>query len=306
MKIGFGLPHHGALVGVDYLEEVAVGAEERGYDSLWTLDRIVKTLDFTTPYPGSADGSLGPEYDTVFEHLSVLGHVAALTSRIRLGVSVLNLPLYHPVMLARRLATLDHLSRGRLDVGFGVGWSEDEFRAAGGDFHQRGRRSTEYVQALKALWGPDPVEFHGETVEVPASIYGPKPLQQPHPPLYLGAYAGPALRRAGRLADGFSGCCVPVDAVLDFRAQAMAAALAAGRDATLFLTVVRCNVHLTDSALDDATRPVGTGTWAQLRDDTLRLADAGVDEVFFDVFHEPGIDRDTAQRHLDRFVGILE
>ncbi len=290
MRLGFALPHLGPVATPENIRDVALEAERLGYDSLWTLDRVIKPLRPRTPYPPSPDGSFDPQYDIVYEHLSVLTWVAALTERVRLGVSVLNLPFHPPVLLAKRLATLDRLSNGRLDVGIGVGWSEDEFQAAGAVFHERGRRAEEYVHALKALWGPDPVEFHGRYVDIPPAVFGPKPVQRPHPPLYMGAHTGPALRRAGWLADGFTGCCAPVEAILGLRREFVAAADAAGRDGGALPTVVRCNVHRTDAPSTEPARPIGHGSWSQIRDDVLRLEEAGVDELFFDVSFQPDND----------------
>lgn len=306
MRVGFALPHVGPVASRDNIRLVALEAERLGYDSLWTLDRVVKAVTETTPYPPSADGRLEPQYDVVFEHLSVLTYVAAITERIRLGVCVLNLPLYHPVLLAKRIATMDQLSGGRIDLGVGAGWSEDEFHAVGASFRDRGRLTEEYILALKALWSDDPVEFHGELVDVPPAIFGPKPLQRPHPPLYMGAFAPAALRRGGRLADGFTGCCAPVDALLDMRRQLAAAALAAGRGDAALPTVVRCNLQVGGREIADSERAVGTGTWSQVRADVQRLAEAGVEELFFDVSFQPDNDTADSLRHyLTHCRGLL-
>ncbi|WP_100812482.1 TIGR03619 family F420-dependent LLM class oxidoreductase [Microbacterium sp. BR1] len=305
MRIGFGLPHHGVRVSPENIVAVAERAETVGYDSLWTLDRVIKTIDFTTPYPGSEDGSLGEQYDTVYEHLTVLTYVAALTSRIRLGVSVLNLPLYQPVLLAKRLATLDQLSGGRLIVGLGAGWSEDEFAAAGGDFRRRGAVADDYLGAMKALWKEDEVEYRGRFVEIRRSVFGPKPRQEPHPPLLMGAFSARALARAATAADGFMGCCAPVGTLLSFRRRMEEAAEAAGRRVDALQSIIRCNVHLQEEALPDESRPFGSGTFAQVRDDVLRLRDAGVDEVFFDIYHQTHLTRGDEVRQFEQFRGIL-
>jgi probable F420-dependent oxidoreductase len=307
VRLGFALPHLGPVASAESIRAVALEAERIGYHSVWTLDRVIKALDQRTPYPGTPDGKLNPEYDTVFEHLSVLTYVAALTERVRLGVSVLNLPFYQPVLLAKRIATLDQLSGGRVDVGIGVGWSRDEFHAAGQEFERRGRQTEEYIRALHALWADDPVEFHGELVDIPPAIFGPKPVQKPHPPLYIGAFTEPALRRGGRLADGFTGCCAPADDILTMRSRLIAAANAAGRDGSALPTVVRCNLHRTEEMDPDPHRPIGHGTWGQIREDVLRLQEGGVDEVFFDVSFQPGCDDlGSVMDHLSRLRGILE
>lgn len=307
MKLGFALPHVGPVATRENITATALEAEALGYDSLWTLDRLLKPKDPKTPYPGSPDGELDEQYHTVYEHLSVLTYVAAITSRLRLGVSVVNLPFYNPVLLAKRIATMDQLSGGRVSLGVGLGWSEDEADVTNTPYKERGRIGEEAVLALKALWSDDPVEFQGRYFTVPPSVFGPKPLQKPHPPLLMGAFAPVALRRAGRLADGFTGCCVSVDLLLDFRAQFEEAAAEAGRDPAALPTVIRCLVKLTPNPVDDQARPVAVGSWEQVRDDIQRLEEAGVDEVFFDVSFQPdNTDRGALLGYLERFRGILE
>ena len=214
MELGFALPHLGPIATRDNIRQVSIEAERLGYHSLWTNERLLKPVNPKTPYPGNPEGVLDWQYETVFEHLTSLTYASALTERIRLGVSLINLPFHNPVQLAKRIATMDHLSNGRIDIGLGLGWSEDEADVTGTPFATRGRRGAEYIAAMKALWAPDPVEFHGDFVDVPLTEFGPKPVQQPHPPLYMGAFAPVALTRAGRIADGFTACCAPVDAIL--------------------------------------------------------------------------------------------
>jgi alkanesulfonate monooxygenase SsuD/methylene tetrahydromethanopterin reductase-like flavin-dependent oxidoreductase (luciferase family) len=222
-------------------------------------------------------------------------------------VSLINLPFHNPVQLAKRIATMDHLSNGRIDIGLGLGWSEDEADVTGTPFANRGRRGGEYIQAMKALWGPDPVEFHGEFVDVPLTEFGPKPVQDPHPPLYMGAFAPVALRRAGQLADGFTACCAPVDAILAMREAVQGAATDAGRDGSALPTVVRCLVHRTDEPLPDEGRPVAHGTWDQIHEDCVRLDEAGVEVTFFDVnFVHDADDTEALLGYLERFRGILD
>jgi probable F420-dependent oxidoreductase len=286
---------------------VAIEAERLGYHSLWTNERLLKPLNPKTPYPGNPEGELDWQYETVFEHLTTLTFASALTERIRLGVSLINLPFHQPVQLAKRIATMDHLSDGRIDIGLGLGWSEDEADVTNTPFETRGRRGAEYIAAMKALWADDPVEFHGEFVDVPLTQFGPKPVQKPHPPLYMGAFAPVALKRAGRIADGFTGCCAPVDAILAMRQAVQEAATEAGRDGASLPTVVRCLVHRTDEPLPDEGRPVAHGTWDQIHEDVVRLDEAGVEVTFFDVNFVEDVDGTKALLgYLERFRGILD
>jgi alkanesulfonate monooxygenase SsuD/methylene tetrahydromethanopterin reductase-like flavin-dependent oxidoreductase (luciferase family) len=135
-------------------------------------------------------------------HEDALAFVAGQTKQIKLGTSVRDMPYYNPVMLARRLTTVDFLSNGRLCVGLGLGWSKDEADATGVDMKKRGAVADEFLQVLKAIWTTDPVEFHGKFYNIPRSYINPKPVQKPHPPIYLGAFVASALNRVAREADG--------------------------------------------------------------------------------------------------------
>jgi probable F420-dependent oxidoreductase len=307
MKLGFALPHIGPIATKDNIRAAAQQAEALGYESLWTNERVLVPVNPKTPYPGAADGKLNPEYDTVFEHLTVLTYAAAVTSTIRLGVSVINIPFYNPVMLGRRVATMDQLSDGRITLGVGLAWSEDECDVNNVPFLQRGRIGEEAIQALKAVWGPDSVEYHGRYFNIPPSVIGPKPVQQPHPPILVGAFAPKALDRAGRLADGFTGCCAPVDALISMMGAVKEAARARGREVDALQFVMRCLVTRTDQPVEDAGRPVAVGSWDQIVEDVRKMADAGVDEAFFDVSFQPDV-KDFASylEYMRRFSGILE
>jgi probable F420-dependent oxidoreductase len=307
MKLGFALPHIGPIATKDNIRAAAQQAESLDYASLWTNERVLVPLQAKTPYPGAADGKLNPEYDTVFEHMTALTYASAITSRIRLGVSVINIPFYNPVMLGRRVATMDQLSDGRVTLGVGLAWSEDECDVNNVPFRERGRIGEEAIEALKAVWGPDPVEYHGRYFNIEPSIIGPKPVQKPHPPILVGAFMPKALDRAGRLADGFTGCCAPVDALISMMNAVKDAARARGRDADALQFVMRCLVTRTDQRVDDPSRPVAVGTWEQIHDDAQKLADAGVTETFFDVSFQPDVDDlNSYLKYMDRFRAILE
>ena len=210
MRLGFVLPHIGPLASPDAIVSVATRAEAVGYDSLWVTDRLLFPLNPRTPYPATPDGSLPDAYRYVIDPLTALSLAAANTQRIALGTSVLDIPYYNPILLARSLAGLDIISNGRLRVGLGLGWSIDEYEAVGASTQARGRRADEFLAVLKAVWGPDPVSFEGEFYRVAPSIIGAKPVQQPHPPLYMAAYAPAALRRAAQQADGWNPAGVPL------------------------------------------------------------------------------------------------
>jgi alkanesulfonate monooxygenase SsuD/methylene tetrahydromethanopterin reductase-like flavin-dependent oxidoreductase (luciferase family) len=173
MKIGITLPQTGQQATKDNVIYVAKEAEKEGFDSLWTFDRLLRPLNPQTPYGGTSDGSLPVDMQNVFDPIETLTFVAANTERIALGTSVIDMLFHNPVVLARRFATLDVLSKGRAIAGLGIGWSKDEYQVSGIPFKDRGARADEFIQALKKVWTDDIVEFKGEYYNIPASKIGP-------------------------------------------------------------------------------------------------------------------------------------
>src|SRR5262249_38918843 len=167
MKVGYSLPQIGAQASGDNLITVARRAEELGYDSLWVLERLLWPTNPKERYPAAPDGRLPEAYQVVFDPIETLTFVAAHTKKIGLGTSVIVLPYHSPVLLAKRIATLDVLSGGRSLVGVGVGWSTDEFEAAGTPFERRGSRCDEALQVLIDVWTKDPVKFEGKFFKIP-------------------------------------------------------------------------------------------------------------------------------------------
>lgn len=194
--MGFAIPVSGSWATPQNQLEVARRAEQLGYVSVWTFQRLL--------YPAqSADSRWIPTYRSVLDPIVTLAFVAAATSRVRLGVGVVNKPFFSPVVLAKQLATLDVVSGGRLDAGLGLGWSAEEYTAAGAAQGGRGRRAEEFIRCLHALWADGVVQFQDEYFAVPTAYVEPKPVQRPHPPLLLGGFAPAALNRAGRLTEGW-------------------------------------------------------------------------------------------------------
>ena len=238
-------------------------------------------------------------FERVMDPTVTLAYVAAVTRRIRLGASVLIMPYYSPILLAKQLATLDVVSGGRLDVGLGIGWSKDEYEASGVPFERRGRRADEFLRCLKAIWTQDVVEFAGEFYRVPKSKVEPKPVQKPHPPITIGGYAGVAVvRRAVTLGDGFNGGNVPLAQVAPLVKEVRAAAEATGRDPRTLHIVSRGSFVLHDSPQGRDRRPLW-GTLDEIREDVLRYAEAGLTELFLEGNFDPrGASLDRALRVL--------
>ncbi len=204
MKVGLRLPQTDKHYATkDNIIHFAKAAENAGFDSLWVLERLIWPINPLNPYPGTSDGKFPPDWQYIFEPLETLTYVAAKTEKIALGTSVIDMLFHNPVILAKRFATLDILSEGRSIAGFGIGWSKDEYQASNIPFKDRGKRADEYIQILKKMWTDDIVEFKGQYYNIPTSKIGPKPIQKPHIPIYLGGYNQRTFVRIANYANGW-------------------------------------------------------------------------------------------------------
>ncbi len=287
MKLGFGAPVSGAWATPENLASFARGAQDAGYHSLWSFQRLLVP----------AGSRMEPVYHSVLDPMAALAFAAAVTSRIRLGVAVINMPFVSPGYLAKQAATLDVLSAGRHELGLGIGWMPEEFALTGADMARRGARAAEYVQALRALWaggvggtGGDS-EFDGEFYRVPAGIQAPPPVQAGGPPVLLGGMARPALERIGRIADGWiTSSRTDLSRIGELIAVVRDSAAACGRDPDLVRIVCRGVVRAGEAmAGPDGQRTRLSGSFDQIRADTAWLAEQGVTEVFYDLNWDPRI-----------------
>ena len=287
MRLGYALPQVGSLASGEALVEAAQHAEAQGFDSVWVLDRLLWPLAPKAGYPATPDGSLPEAFKTVLDPLESLTFVAAHTQRVALGTSVLNIPFYNPLLLARQLTTLDVLSKGRLRLGMGMGWSPDEFEAVGAPA-KRGPAADEFLQALKAIWTQDPAEFKGEYYTIAKSVVYPKPVQQPHPPIYLAAYSPPAMRRVAQYADGWNPGGIPAPGMQEMLGGIRQMAQEAGRDPSAIALIVRANVYFVDGATDDQRGPF-MGSADQIASDVAACRAIDAAEIQFDVQFSPGV-----------------
>jgi len=277
VKRGFALPVSGSWATPANILHVARRAEELGYESLWTFQRLLSPVD----------ASWGEMYRAVLDPTVVLGYAAAVTTRVRLGVAVLNMPFVSPVLVAKQGATLDVLSGGRLDLGLGMGWSEEEYAATGATKRHQARRSEDFIAALRALWTQNPVRHEGEFYQIPATLADPQPVQRPHPPILLGGTAPAALRRAGRLTDGWvSSSRADLSRIDESIDIVRAAAAEAGRDPAALRFVCRAVVRVREQSGD---RSPLQGSLDQIRGDLETLAGTGLTEVFVDLNFDPEV-----------------
>jgi probable F420-dependent oxidoreductase len=282
MKIGFGAPVSGVWATPENLAAFAVRAEQSGYASLWSFQRLIVP-------EGSA---MEPVYSSVLDPMAALAYIAAATERIRLGVALINLPFVSPAYLAKQAASVDVLSNGRLDLGLGVGWMPEEFAATGAEMARRGARAAEYIAVLRNLWADGVSEFTGGFYTVPRSRMAPKPVQPGGPPILLGGTAPAALERAGRIADGWvTSSRTDLSRIGEGIEIVRSAAAAVGRDPDELRIVCRGVVRAGPDAIarEGGGRLLLSGSFDQIRTDTRWLGEHGVTELFYDLNWDPQI-----------------
>jgi probable F420-dependent oxidoreductase len=204
MKFGLRYINTGRYADPAQAIELVQAGEEAGFESAWTVDHVVVPEGYESSYPYSEDGRMaGGKNDIPLpDPLIFMSFLASATSRIKLATGILIMPQRNPVVTAKQVATLDHLSGGRILLGIGVGWLEEEFNAIGTPFADRGRRTDEYIAAMRELWSSESPTFDGEFVRFKDAHCRPQPTNA-SVPIIVGGHSRAAARRAGRLGDGF-------------------------------------------------------------------------------------------------------
>ncbi|HYL52674.1 MAG TPA: LLM class F420-dependent oxidoreductase [Acidimicrobiia bacterium] len=204
MKFGLMFANAGPFSEPENAVGLAKLAEDLGFESVWTVEHVVVPSGYQSAYPYSPDGRMpGGEDVPIPDPLIWLAYVGAATTSLRLATGILILPQRNPVILAKELATLDRLTSGRLELGVGVGWLEEEFDALGVPFEDRGPRTDEYVDVLRRLWREPETAYDGRFTRFAALKSFPKPSTAGGPPIHIGGHTKAAARRAGRIGDGF-------------------------------------------------------------------------------------------------------
>ena len=290
MQYGFYLPNHGPTAQPGPLAEIARRGDALGFQYMVVGDHILVPRNIESPYPYTVSGDFPPagsgEY---FEQLTLLTFLAGITSNIRLVPSVMIVPYRNPLLAAKILATLDVLSQGRLTLGVGVGWMEEEFVALDAPpFAERGAVTNEYLLAFKELWTSDNPTFDGKYYQFSDIAFLPKPVQKPHPPIWVGGQSRPAIRRAAELGNGWH----PVGAIpaaplepeeLDQNMVTLRRfAERAGRDPGEIDVAMKAPLY--DPALSSReSRRRFSGDPEQVAHDVQTYADTGVSQIIFDI-----------------------
>ena len=311
MQYGFSPPVSGPLSSPDNLARIAEAGERMGYDYACVSDHVVLPLSIEARYPYSDTGEFpGRARGDRHEQLIACAFLAGKTSRLKLVTSVTVVPHRPAVLLAKMLATIDVLSKGRLVFGIGAGWMREEFEALGlPPFPERGAVTDEYLFACRELWTNPSPRFAGKYVNFSDLLFEPKPVQKPHPPIWVGGESGPALRRTARLGDGWYPIGTNPQHRLDSmkRFAAGAARLRglvreAGRDPnkiTLAYRVSQMGTGLPAKA-DDGERRLFAGENSEIVADLRAFRDFGVGHVDF------GFDGSTAEAIIDNMRRFRE
>ena len=279
---GTSMPSRGDMASPANLRTLAQRAESLGFDSAWVSDHIIlpRSVDSFYPYAANGVATFRPDED-YYEPLAALNFLAGCTQKIRLGTHVLILPYRNPVLTAKMISTLDVLSEGRFILGAGVGWMEEEFKALGLDtFARRGAVTDEYIQLFKELWTKDNPEFQGEHYQLSESGFQPKPVQKPHPPIWIGGHTNPAIRRAAKYGDGWMPIGLRPPAILEPEELAekitrlRRLTMEAGRPEDAVSLCFSTGVTFDDSP--GATRRMMSGRAEQIAADLRQYQDLGI------------------------------
>lgn len=274
MKVGVNLINFGPSAEPKNLLGWARLAEGLGYHSLMTSDHVVTTEDVQARYPAP-----------FYEPLSTLGWLVGVTETIEIGTTVLILPYRSPLETARSFANLDQLSGGRVILGVGIGWAEQEFAALGVPFRRRGAMTNEYLDIIKTLWTNETASYQGEFVSFENARTTPMPMRQPHPPIWVGGQSDAALRRTVRYADGWHPIRVRESWLRDKGIPALqAVAEEEGKPTPAICPRIRLRITSTKSPDDD--RLMGEGTIDQIHHDMAALEAMGCEHVLFDTYYD--------------------
>ena len=249
MKYGVAFANIGAFTDPVQAVRLAVAAEAAGFESIWTVDHVVVPGGYQSAYPYDPTGRLPSGEGSVFpDPLIWLAYIAARTSTLRLGTGILIVPQRNPLVLAKELATLDSLSGGRMLLGAGIGWLEEEFDALGVSFVDRAARMEESIGAMRALWAEEQASFDGPTTKFSNCYLRPQPPGGTIP-VHIGGHSRAAARRAGRIGDGFFPLGVSADELPPLIELIRTSAAEAGRDPDAVEVTMQCTAVTGDEAV---------------------------------------------------------
>ncbi len=304
-NFGLDVGIYGGLARPDVILELARFAEERDFGSIWVADHVAFPVTFKSAYPYAREGDFPARLDDpLMEPIATIGVLVGATSRIRIGTAVLVMPHRHPLLLARMLVTLDQFSGGRIILGAGVGWLEEEFKALGfDDFARRGKATDEAIEIFKAIAAGGEVGYQGQVYAFDPVISAPGSLQRPHPPVLIGGVADPALRRVARLGDGWLAVSMGPDLLAERLQRLRQLTGEAGRRFEDLTLAFKAFINIGEPRAGRyGDREPGTGTAEQIIDDMKRLRDQGFKEI---VVRSRGGTLEETRVQIDRFVNDI-
>ncbi len=308
MRFGFYLPTRGPTATREDLAKIVGRAEALGFDSVMIADHIVFPTEIESKYPYTVTGAF-PGHGDALEQLALMAFIAGKTERLRLVSSIMVIPYRNPILTAKALATIDVLSGGRVTVGVGVGWMREEFEALDSPpFEARGASTDEYLRIFKKLWTDEVVEHDGEHYSFKALRCDPKPIQKPHPPIWIGGHSRPALRRTARLGDGWhpvgANAAVPLkpDELSPMLSELKQLTEAEGRDFEALTISFKAPIYDPGASLPDGERRPFTGPAAQVLEDVETYRGLGISELIFD-FRSDSVEESLAR--MDEFAATI-
>ena len=290
MKFGFYLPNQGPNARSQPLSEIAQKGEQLGFHCMVAGDHILVPDEIESPYPYTVDGRFpGGGTGEYFEQLTLLTYLAGITTQIRLVPSVMIVPHRPALLTAKILSTLDVLSEGRLTVGVGVGWMKEEFEALGAPpFRERGAVTNEYLQAFIELWSNESPDFKGKYCDVSGIKFLPKPIQKPHPPIWVGGHSKAALKRTAIYGDGWHPVgAIPAnplepDELINKLSQLYDYANQVNRDPTTLEIAMKAPLYDSESGSTNIRRRF-SGDVDEILEDIKIYAESGVTHLIFDI-----------------------
>ena len=314
MEYGFYLPSGGPAAQPDALASIAKRGDELGFFCMVMPDHVVQPRTVESQYPYSVTGDIQQAHSTAsderLEQITTLAYLAGITEQIKLVTSVMIIPYRNPILTAKMLSTLDMLSKGRLILGAGVGWMEEEFELLNTEpFAERGAVTNEYLRAFIELWTKDDPEFSGKYVNFSNITFLPKPVQKPHPPIWIGGQSKPAIRRAARIGN----CWHPVGAIpaAPLEPEELAENLVllrdyaekAGRDPSQIQVSVKAPLY--DANDSSGPRRRFSGSPDEVRQDVQTYADVGVTHLIFDFrSSDPNQNKDRMAAFAEEVMGV--
>ena len=313
MQYGFSAPMRGQLANFDDISHLVLTGEKIGFSTITVSDHIVVPTEIASIYPYNESGEFeGRTSGECLEQLTTVAAIAAITSRLRILTSVMVLPHRNPVLTAKILATIDVLSGGRLTIGCGTGWMKEEFEAIGAPvFEERGQVSNEYIGIFKELWTSENPSFSGKYSDFNGITFLPKPLQNPHPPIWIGGESAPALRRAASIGD----CWYPIGSnprfplhspdLLKKRLERLhGISEEIGRNPSDIQLAFSANWMNTDGEIQDkdGTRKSFTGNNEQIAGDIISLRNLGIHYISLNF---PGETANQIIENMDDFMSNI-